>query len=258
MFARIEARALAALVIVLTAALCGPQPARAQAPMSLAALEPAAPPPSRTLAEPFGLNAMPVTHGEILDKWNGIVADIRTERQTLRQCRDDAQTCSPAALKLLAVIDEGRAHDGRARAGVVNRAINLAIEPMSDLAQWGVVDRWSAPLVTLTTGRGDCEDYAIAKYVALSEAGVDEDRLRLVIVHDPASGEDHAVLMVRVEDKWLVLDNRRLAMLEDDGLRRFVPLFVLDQDGVRQFAPTGVARAPAAGPDAPAPSSLGF
>ena len=64
--------------------------------------------------------------------------------------------------------------------------------------------------------------------------------------------------MVRVEDKWLVLDNRRLAMLEDDGLRRFVPLFVLDQDGVRQFAPTGVARAPAAGPDAPAPSSLGF
>ena len=43
---------------------------------------------------------------------------------------------------------------------------------MSDLAQWGVIDRWSAPLETFTTGRGDCEDYAIAKYVALTAAGV--------------------------------------------------------------------------------------
>jgi hypothetical protein len=97
MLARIEACTLAVLLIVLPAALCGSQPARAQTPTSLAGLEPAAPPPSRTLAEPFGLNAMPVTHGEILVKWNGVVADIRAERETLRQCRDDAQTCSPAA-----------------------------------------------------------------------------------------------------------------------------------------------------------------
>ena len=53
-----------------------------------------------------------------------------------------------------------------ARTAALNRAINLAIIPTSDLVQWGVVDRWSAPLETFTTHRGDCEDYAIAKYVA--------------------------------------------------------------------------------------------
>ena len=34
------------------------------------------------------------------------------------------------------------------------------------------------------TGTGDCEDYAVARYVALREAGVTDDDLRLMIVHD--------------------------------------------------------------------------
>ena len=41
---------------------------------------------------------------------------------------------------------------------------------MSDLAQYGEIDVWSSPLLTFTTGRGDCEDYAIAKFVALHQA----------------------------------------------------------------------------------------
>ena len=119
---------------------------------------------------------------------------------------------------------------------MINRAVNLAIQPESDLIQWGVPDRWSAPLITLATGRGDCEDYAIAKYVALQEAGVSERDLRVVIVHDLATAEDHAVVAARFEQKWLVLDNRRLVLLEDIEMPQVVPLFVLERDGVRQFA----------------------
>ena len=137
----------------------------------------------------------------------------------------------------MAVIAEGQAREGRARIGVINRAINLAIKPMSDLAQWGVADRWSAPLETLSSGRGDCEDYAIAKYVALAEAGIGEDDLRLVIVRDLSVAEDHAILAVRASEKWLLLDNRRLALLEDNELRRVQPLFALNGEGVREFLP---------------------
>jgi predicted transglutaminase-like cysteine proteinase len=67
---------------------------------------------------------------------------------------------------------------------MINRAINLAIRPMSDLAQWGVEDRWTAPLATLASGLGDCEDYAIVKYVALSEAGIAAEDVKLVVVRD--------------------------------------------------------------------------
>jgi len=212
--------------------------------------QPPAPP------EPFGLDALAVTGGEVLTKWNGVVAAIRAEGDILTRCRDTAQPCPASAQKFLAVIADGRAHDGRARIGIINRAINLAIRPTSDLAQWGVVDRWSAPLATLTTGRGDCEDYAIAKYVALTEAGVSDEDVKLIIVRDLAIGEDHAVVAARLDDKWIVLDNRRLTLLEDVEMPRVLPLFVLGHDGVKQFTPTAMANS--AGAKAPAPSSLGF
>jgi predicted transglutaminase-like cysteine proteinase len=217
----------------------------------------AMPPPAP--AEPFGLRVESVTTGGVLNKWNGVVADIRAEGEILANCRIDAQHCPPPARKFLNVIAEGRAHVGRARIGVINRAINLAIRPMSDLAQWGVLDRWSAPLATLTTGRGDCEDYAIAKYVALREAGVAESELRLIIVRDLGNGEDHAVVTAHVDDKWIVLDNRRLTMIEDVAMSRVLPLFAFDQQGVKRFTPdvAEARRTPAPAETSPlAPSAL--
>jgi predicted transglutaminase-like cysteine proteinase len=206
--------------------------------------------------EPFGLDTLSVTGGEVLTKWSGVLNDIRAESDILTRCRDASQLCPAAAQKFLAVVAEGRAREGRARIGIINRAINLAIRPTSDLAQWGVVDRWSAPLATLTTGRGDCEDYAIAKYVALTEAGVSEENVKLIIVRDLATGEDHAVVTTRLDDKWIVLDNRRLTLLEDIEMPRVLPLFALGHDGVKQFAPTAVAESAAV--RAPAPSAIGF
>ena len=100
-------------------------------------------------ALPFGLAAERVSEGEILHKWT---------EEILASCRESASSCPPAAQVFLAIVDEGRARSGRARIGVINRAINLAIIPTSDLVQWGVVDRWSAPLETFTTRRGDCEE----------------------------------------------------------------------------------------------------
>ena len=75
------------------------------------------------------------------------------------------------------------------------------------------------PLLTLTTGSGDCEDYAIAKFVALRRAGIAPEDLRIVIMRDTIGGEDHAVAAVRLDGHWLTLDNRRMAMVEDAYVR---------------------------------------
>jgi predicted transglutaminase-like cysteine proteinase len=124
-------------------------------------------------AEPFGLPASVVFGGGLRAKWLGVARTIDDERVQLALCDGDREGCaSDAALKLLAIVDSGRARDGRARLGEINRAINLAIRPTSDLAQYGEIDVWSSPLVTLAKGAGDCEDYAIAKFVALRLAGV--------------------------------------------------------------------------------------
>jgi len=239
----------------------GPTAQDAQTPVQVSSLGPADPPiDAPAVAEPFGLATLPVVAGQILTKWSGVEADIQSDNQVLDHCRANTEDCPEAARNFLAIIAEGRAQSGRARIGVINRAINFAIRPMSDLAQWGVPDRWSSPLETFKTGRGDCEDYAIAKYVALMQAGVAAADLRLVIVHDLSVGENHAVVAVRFGGEWFVLDNRWLTLVADVEVARTVPLFVLDGNGVKEFATvatSGFRRAATPGEDtASAPGAL--
>jgi predicted transglutaminase-like cysteine proteinase len=188
-------------------------------------------------AEPFGLSASAVYAGGLRDKWLGVAHKLDDERVQLALCDGDRDNCaSTAALQFLAIVDSGRARDGRARLGEINRAINLAIHPMSDLAQYGEIDVWSSPLVTFYHGAGACEDYAIEKYVALLEAGIAADDLRIVILRDTIHGEDHAVTAARLDGHWLMLDNRRMVMIEDSYVRNYRPLFVIGQSGLMKYA----------------------
>src|SRR5260370_15343808 len=169
----------------------------------------------------------------------GAGGQLGAERVHVGLCDGDRERCgSPTALKFPAIVDNAKAREGRARLGEINRAINLAIRPMSDLAQYGVIDVWSSPLVTFTNGAGDCEDYAIAKFVALHQAGISPDDLRIVLMRDTIRREDHAVAAVRLDGHWLTLDNRRMAMVEDAYVRNYRPLFVIDQHDVLQYVDT--------------------
>jgi predicted transglutaminase-like cysteine proteinase len=185
---------------------------------------------------------VPVTRGDVATKWSGVEAEIRTGNEILARCRDDFARCPAAARSFLDIVAEGRVQTGRARIGVINRAVNLAIQPERDPAHW------RAPLDTLSWGRGDCKDYAIAKYVALTAAGVAAQDVKLVIVRNLAAGEYHAVVVVRDEGSWIVLDNRWLTLVEDVAMPKVIPLFVLDGEGVRQFAPALTAIRLAAAP----------
>jgi predicted transglutaminase-like cysteine proteinase len=188
-------------------------------------------------AEPFGLAASSLASGGLHDKWIGVQRRLDDEMVQLALCEGDRDGCvSPAALKFLDIVDAARLRDGRARLGEINRAINLAIRPMSDPAQLGQIDVWTSPLATLARGGGDCEDYAIAKFVALRRAGLAPDDLRIVVLRDTIHGEDHAVAAARLDGRWLTLDNRRMAMVEDADVRNFRPTFVIGQHGVMRYA----------------------
>ena len=192
--------------------------------------------PIERSAEPFGLFAAHLSGGGLLAKWQSVQRRLDDELVQLALCEGDRDRCaSPAALQFLAIVDIAKARDGRARLGEINRAINLAIRPMGDLEQYGAVDVWSSPLATLSRGAGDCEDYAIAKFIALQRAGISPDDLRIVIMRDTVRGEDHAVAAARLGGQWLTLDNRRMAMIEDAQVRNYRPSFVLDRDGVKRY-----------------------
>ena len=179
-----------------------------------------------------------VTTGTLLEKWLKVEREVDDERLLLKICGDDRASCrSRTALQFLTIVDSARVLAGRARLGEINRAINLTIRPMSDLALYGEEDVWSPPLATLAEGAGDCEDYAIAKFVALQEAGVSIVDLRIVILRDDIWEEDHAVVAARLDGNWLMLDNRHMVMPEDHQVRKYYrPIFLLDHNGVRRYS----------------------
>ncbi|WP_448034766.1 transglutaminase-like cysteine peptidase [Bradyrhizobium liaoningense] len=185
----------------------------------------------RKSAEPFGVFAFAISSGGLQHKWSTLKDKLDDDMVQLALCDGDRDNCvSPAALKLLAIVDQARARDGRARLGETNRAINLAIHAAND-----GTDVWSSPLATFARGAGDCEDYAIAKLAALRLAGVPPEDLRILVVRDIRAGEEHAIAAARLDGHWLMLDNRRMAMVEDDAERSYQPLFVLYQSAVMKY-----------------------
>jgi predicted transglutaminase-like cysteine proteinase len=202
-------------------------------------------------AEPFGQPTAMLFDGGLQEKWQRVQRRLDDEMVQLALCEGDPEGCvSPAALQFLAIVEAGKLREGRARLGEINRAINLAVRPVSDLAQYGQLDVWASPLATLTRG-GDCEDYAIAKFVALRRAGIAPDDLRIVIMRDTIRGEDHAVAAARLDGHWLTLDNRRMAMVEDSDIRNYRPTHVINQHSVMRYTDTPVLTAAVRGNPAP-------
>ena len=193
----------------------------------------------------FGLETAPVTDGPLLEKWRRVEASITKDLELIVQCQA-ARSCPAPAQKLIDLSGQGIGRSGRARIGVINRAVNLAIRPVSDETQWGIPDRWSAPLETLHSNSGDCEDYAIVKYAALLAAGFPKDAVKIVVLRNRLPNEDHAVVSVQIDHQWLILDNRTLTLVRDTDVMRAIPEFVLDGQGVRQFVWSGLNRRGAA------------
>jgi hypothetical protein len=91
------------------------------------------------------------------------------------------------------------------------------------------------PLETLSTGRGDCEDCAIAKYIARIRAGLRREDVRCVLLREDLSYQNHAAVAARLNDEWIILNNRLLTIPGDISLHGTSTLFVLDHTGLRRF-----------------------
>ncbi len=106
-----------------------------------------------------------------------------------------------------------------------NRRLNFS----NDLAVWGLKDYWATPLESLAKGQGDCEDFALAKYVTLIEMGVPEIRLRLVYVQAkmPSGVQAHMVLAYYPSPNAdpLILDNISSAILPASQRTDLSPVF---------------------------------
>ena len=90
----------------------------------------------------------------------------------------------------------------------VNLDVNTEIEPVDDLVQWGVAEKWSRP-VRGKDGRlqDDCDGYVIEKWYRLvRERGLSKDAFYPLYAEVPGYG-GHLVLAVTTDRGTYILDN---------------------------------------------------
>ncbi|QZA76974.1 transglutaminase-like cysteine peptidase [Deefgea tanakiae] len=86
--------------------------------------------------------------------------------------------------------------DDMSKLKLVNDYFNERIMFVSDAQNWGVEDYWATPVEMLVKGRGDCEDFAIAKYFSLQALGVSESKMRITYVQASGHGPTNLAHMV--------------------------------------------------------------
>ncbi len=153
----------------------------------VAALATAAPDPDSEL----GTLAIPVDTTRFDDRW------ARVRR-------------APAVRLMQAQLDRAAVTPGLGEATTLERVnlwVNRQIAYADDERNYRQRDFWATADETVARGSGDCEDYAILKMHMLRAAGIDGERMKLVLLRDLAINADHAFLMVRSQAGWVVLDN---------------------------------------------------
>ncbi len=99
---------------------------------------------------------------------------------------------------------------------------------VEDRDNWGAKDYWAAPGEFFGRG-GDCEDYALTKYLSLRKLGFSADQLRLVVLKDRRRRVAHAVLVVELGGESLVLDNVDDRVLSWSEVGHYKPLYSLNE-----------------------------
>ena len=143
-----------------------------------------------------------------------------------------------------------RGKDAFERLEAVNWYVNKRVQFTDDIRQYGRTDVWAAANETLSRGRGDCEDFAIAKLQMLRRAGIADKDLYLVVVKDLVRRADHAILVVRAAGHMYVLDNGTDEVLDSDSVSDYRPVLTFAAVGATwthgyrlQRAPMNIASA---------------
>jgi predicted transglutaminase-like cysteine proteinase len=98
---------------------------------------------------------------------------------------------------------------------------------VSDLEVWQRDDYWATPVEFLIKDAGDCEDFAIAKYVTLDLMGIDIDKMRITYVKAETLNQPHMVLSyyAHPSDMPLILDNITPRILPGDQRQDLTPVY---------------------------------
>lgn len=138
------------------------------------------------------------------------------------------------------LLDHNKERSELAKVRATNTFFNQHLHYTTDSILWGTNDYWATPLESMGKAAGDCEDYAIAKYLTLIRMGVPTHRLRLIYVRarvpgaSPERFQAHMVLgyyPTGQHDPYILdsLDERLVSASQRNDLK---PVFSFNSEGL--------------------------
>jgi predicted transglutaminase-like cysteine proteinase len=110
----------------------------------------------------------------------------------------------------------------------VNSFMNRA-PYVTDPVNYGVPDYWATPLQFMNKD-GDCEDYAIAKFISLRQLGFRNANMRVVVVDDLNLRVPHAILVVYLDGRAYLLDNQISRVVPAEIVNHYRPIYSINED----------------------------
>jgi predicted transglutaminase-like cysteine proteinase len=140
----------------------------------------------------------------------------------------------------LQTIQAAKTQNDEVRLKRINDFVNRNIVFEDDFSIWQQTDYWATPLETIGQGRGDCEDFAIFKYLSLRLAGIPDSKLRLIYVKarlNTANGpiqQAHMVLAYYPSPtaEPLVLDNLDASIRPASRRKDLLPVFSFNSSAI--------------------------
>ena len=171
--------------------------------------------------------------------WLGGQALWASDAQRMAHAAQRVGSRAVAALPVLqTLLQQSAALDDEARLVAVNDFFNRRIVFAEDSEVWAQADYWASPLELLQQGRGDCEDYAIAKYFSLLALGMPVARLRLVYVRAQVGGDSQAHMVLayyaQPNAEPLILDNLIGSVRPASRRPDLAPVFSFNSEGLWQ------------------------
>lgn len=139
------------------------------------------------------------------------------------------------------LITTGANLDEQQQLHAVNAFFNRSLQFIDDARTWQQIDYWATPVEALVKGSGDCEDYAIAKYLTLRRLGVPNDKLRITYVKALELNQAHMVLTwyATPTSDPLVLDNLITDIRPASQRRDLLPVYAFNAEGLWLPGPSG-------------------
>ncbi len=150
-------------------------------------------------------------------------------------CIPNPRFACAAGLGISDLLAQLRNADRVTQLRAVNARLNTA-RYITDPVNWGLDDYWSS-LAQFLRRDGDCEDYAIAKYMVLKQLGVPVADMRVVIVMDQNLNIAHAILAVRSGPATYILDNQINDIVQDTSIRHYKPYYSINEQAWWVYTP---------------------